>query len=55
MVRNSTVTNSRTFCLVTHNFPPASCGFSLDLLLDVKGGGDMFIRNVGLSRNYTAL
>jgi hypothetical protein len=34
---------------------PASTGFLLGVLFDHDDGGDMFLRNVGLSLNYTAL
>lgn len=49
-----------------HFFPPSSvskcephkspvCGFLLGLQFDAKGGGDMFLRNVGLFLNFTVL
>jgi hypothetical protein len=34
---------------------PASAGFLLSLLFDSEDGSDMFLRNVGLSPDYTAL
>jgi hypothetical protein len=34
---------------------PASADFLLSLLLNSEDGGDMFLRNVELSPNYTAL
>jgi hypothetical protein len=35
--------------------PSASACFSLGLLVDPEDGGDIFLRNVGLSPNYTVL
>jgi hypothetical protein len=35
--------------------PPASVGFLLDLFFDPKDGGDIFLRNVGLSPKYAVL
>jgi hypothetical protein len=37
------------------NLPPASGGLLLSLLFDPDYGGDMFLRNVGLSPNYKEL
>jgi hypothetical protein len=38
------------------SFPPASGGFSfLGLLFNPEDGGDVFLRNFGVSSNYTAL
>jgi hypothetical protein len=38
-----------------NRFPPVSAGFLLDLLIGPEDGGDIFLRNVQLSLNYTAL
>jgi hypothetical protein len=35
------------------NLPPASAGFIITLVFNPEDGGDMFLRNVGLSPNYT--
>jgi hypothetical protein len=32
---------------------PASAGFLLSLLFDLEDGGDMLLRNAGLSANFT--
>jgi hypothetical protein len=36
------------------NYPPFT-GFFFGVFFDPENGGDMFLRNVGLSPNYTAL
>jgi hypothetical protein len=37
------------------NFPPATTGLLSGLLFDSEEGGDVFLRNVGLSPEYTLL
>jgi hypothetical protein len=37
------------------NNPPVSAGFLLDLFFDPENGGDMLLRNIGLSLSYTAI
>jgi hypothetical protein len=44
-----------TPCSSELNLPPAFRAFLLRLLFDPEDGGDMFLRNVALSPNYTAL
>jgi hypothetical protein len=38
-----------------HLLSPACAGFFLGVLVDLEYGGDKFVRNVGLSPNYTVL
>jgi hypothetical protein len=40
---------------VEFSLPPASAHFLLGLIFDLKDGGDMFLRKIGLSANYMAL
>jgi hypothetical protein len=53
-----------TCCISSHVFKPAKCfvsflfvsgGFLLFSLFDPEDGGDMFVRNVMLAPNYTAI
>jgi hypothetical protein len=36
------------------SWPPIYTGFLCGLLFDLEDGGEMFLRNVGLSPNYAA-